>query len=213
MTTQLPDLPAAVSPTRAATTKYRRGLETRQRVIVLTKDLIAEHGYAEVTLDQIAAVASVSKSSLLWHFGSKEALLAEAAISLFQEIESALEPAGLAGKTQAERLDDLFARVADYYTRNPETKGVVLTLLFSGSAPQSVREYIREGWEGHVRAMIDIIGTPERPLPESMARVLLGVFHGCYCHWYANGRTESMTSYFEPARLLLQDWLARGQDA
>ncbi|MBP0632598.1 TetR/AcrR family transcriptional regulator [Cupriavidus sp. AcVe19-1a] len=194
-------------PSRGAgSTKYRRGLETRQRVIDLTKALIAEHGYGEVTLDQVSAHAGVAKSSLLWHFGSKEMLLAEAAISLFQEIEVQFDPADLQGLTVSQRVDELFERVADYFARNPETKGIVLALLFSGNAPQSVREHIREGWNGHVRVLAEALGTPERPLPPETARALLAVFHGCYCHWYANGRQEDIRSYLAPAREMFRYW-------
>ena len=190
------------------TTKYRRGLETRNRVIALTKSLISEHGYSEVTLDQISAQVGVAKSSLLWHFGSKEMLLAEAAISLFQEIELALRPDDLEGRPLAERVDEIFDRVADYFTRNPETKGVVMALLFSANTPQSVREHIREGWNGHVRVLVEALGTPERPLSTDIARLLVAIFHGAYCHWYANGRTQPIGDYLHPARDLFLNWIS-----
>ncbi|CAG2151182.1 TetR/AcrR family transcriptional regulator [Cupriavidus numazuensis] len=189
-----------------AATKYRRGLETRQRVIDLTKTLIAEHGYGEVTLDQISAHAGVAKSSLLWHFGSKEILLAEAAISLFQEIEVSLGLGELQDLPVSQRVDKLFERVADYFMRNPETKGIVLALLFSGNAPQTVREHIRESWAGHVRVMVEALGTPNRPLSPDMGRVVLALFHGCYCHWYANGAQEDIRLYLGPAKEMFQQW-------
>lgn len=190
-----------------ATVKYRRGVETRERVIALARNLIAEHGYAEVTLDQISAHAGLAKSSLIWHFGSKEMLLAEAAISLFREIEVTMELEGLRGKSVRERVEEMFARVADYFTRNPEAKGVMLAMLFSGSAPQTVREHIREGWNGHVRVLVDVLGTAERPVPPEFGRVILAMFHGCYCHWYANGRNEPISVYLEPAKSLILQWL------
>lgn len=202
--------PGDVAATRSGPTKYRRGMETRQRVIDLTKTLIAERGYSEVTLDQVSAQAGVAKSSLLWHFGSKEMLLAEAAISLFQEIETALQPDDLAGKSVTERVDEVFDKVADYFTRNPETKGVMLALLFNANTPQIVREHIREGWNGHVRALVEGLATTDRPLSPEMARVVLAMFHGAYCHWYANGRSEPITAYLRPARDLVLNWLVGG---
>lgn len=196
---------AVATPT--GPTKYRRGLETRNRVITLTKVLIAEHGYSEVTLDQISSQANVAKSSLLWHFGSKDMLLAEAAISLFQEIELELDPTDLEGKSATERVDEVFARVADYFTRNPETKGVVMALLFSATTPETVREHIREGWDGHVRVLTETLGTPEHPLPAPIARAVLALFHGAYCHWYANGRSQPVETYLDPARALVMQWV------
>ncbi|MFC4520930.1 TetR/AcrR family transcriptional regulator [Cupriavidus pinatubonensis] len=202
-----PEARTEAPPARTgATTKYRRGLETRQRVIELTKSLIAEHGYGEVTLDRISAHAGVAKSSLLWHFGSKEMLLAEAAVSLFQEIEISLGLGDLQDMPVSQRVDDLFARVADYFTRHPETKGIVLSLLFSSNTPQTVREHIRESWAGHVRVMVEALGTADRPLSADMGRVLLALFHGCYCHWYANGGQEDISLYLGPAKEMFRQW-------
>jgi AcrR family transcriptional regulator len=185
----------------------RRGAQTRQRVIEITKGLIGELGYTAVTLDRIAADAGVAKSSLLWHFGSKEMLLAEAAISLFQQIEQDLHPAGVAGLSPDELIDLLFDKVAEYFTRNPESKGVVLALLFSDGLPPEVRDHIRAGWDGHVRAIVAGAGEAEEALSPEMARLLLAVFHGCYCHWYANGRSEPIAHYLAPARELFAAWL------
>jgi AcrR family transcriptional regulator len=190
-----------------------RGAQTRKRVIEITRSLIGELGYSAVTLDRISAEAGVAKSSLLWHFGSKEMLLAEAAISLFQQIEVELTPGSMAGLTPLECLDQLFDKVAEYFTRDPEAKGVVLALLFSDTLPQAVRDHIRDGWNGHVRAMVAAEGGVQLALTPEMARVLLAVFHGCYCHWYANGRAEPIGNYLAPARDLFATWLQHGASA
>jgi AcrR family transcriptional regulator len=191
----------------------RRGAQTRKRVIEITRGLIGDFGYTAVTLDQISAAAGVAKSSLLWHFGSKEMLLAEAAISLFQQVEHELNPENLAGLTPVERVNKLFDKVAEYFTQDPHAKGVVLALLFSDMLPEAVRDHIRDGWNGHVRAMVAAGGGSPPALSPGMARVLLAVFHGCYCHWYANGRTEPISEYLAPARELFTMWLLRGTNS
>ncbi|WP_427311941.1 TetR/AcrR family transcriptional regulator [Cupriavidus sp. H39] len=198
--------PAAQNPP-APVAKNRRGLETRERVITVTCGLISAHGYAEVTLDQISAEAGVAKSSLLWHFGSKEMLLAEAASSLFRQIGEELGAEPRHGRTAARRLENTFDRVADYFTANPEAKGVVLALLFSGSVPASVREEIRRSWDSHVRELVEALSAPGRPLPAPMARLMIATIHGCYCHWYASDRSEPIAAFLAPARELFGDWL------
>lgn len=187
--------------------KNRRGLETRLRVIHVAKYLIGEQGYAEVTLDQISAAAGVAKSSLLWHFGSKEMLLSEAVSSLFQEIEADLQFGDLHALNVEQRVTEVFDRVACYLTANPEAKGVVLALLFSSTTPEKVRAHIRATWEGHVQALVDLLGTPQRPVPPAMARTLVALFQGSYCHWYANGRDEPIADYLAPGRELFFSWL------
>jgi AcrR family transcriptional regulator len=202
-----PATPAAARRPAEPAGGNRRGAQTRQRVIEVTKGLIGELGYSAVTLDRIAVDAGVAKSSLLWHFGSKEMLLAEAATSLFQQIEQDLHPGSMVGLTPAERIDLLFDKVAEYFTHNPESKGVVLSLLFSDGLPPGVRDHIRAGWDGHVRAIVAGAGEAEEIFSPAMARVLLAVFHGCYCHWYANGRSEPIAHYLAPARELFTTWL------
>ncbi|MFS8973083.1 TetR/AcrR family transcriptional regulator [Cupriavidus necator] len=196
-----PDMPTA------APAKNRRGLETRERVLAVTRALIGTHGYAEVTLDQISAAARVAKSSLLWHFGSKEMLLAEAATSMFREFGQELRLEQHADKTPAQRLENIFDEVAAYFAANPEAKGVVLALLFSGSVPASVREEIRRSWDAHVQALAEALSAPGQPLPAAMARLMVATIHGCYCHWYASDRSEPMASFLAPARELISGWL------
>jgi AcrR family transcriptional regulator len=48
----------------------------RDRVLDAYETLLIEHGAAAVTLDAVAAAASVSKGGLLYHFASKDALAA-----------------------------------------------------------------------------------------------------------------------------------------
>ncbi len=198
---------SAPSSAPPAAQKNRRGLETRQRVLAVTRDLIRAHGYADVTLDQISGNAGVAKSSLLWHFGSKEMLLAEAATSLFQQIGHEIAPDVRAGETPARRLDRIFEQVAQAFMANPEAKGVVLGMLFSGSVPASVRAEIRRGWDSHVQALADALSQPQRPMPAPMARLMLATFHGCYCHWYAGGCSEPIAALLAPARELFRIWL------
>jgi AcrR family transcriptional regulator len=189
--------------------KNRRGLETRLRAIDVAKHLMSRHGYTEVTLDQVSAAASVSKSSLLWHFGSKEMLLAEAASSLFREIEADLQFGDLSHLSVEQRAAELFARIGSYLTANPETKGVVLTLLFSATTPDRVKEHIRASWDGHVRVLAETLSTLERPLPADMARMLVAIFQGCYCQWYANGCREPIDDHLRPGLELFVGWLRR----
>jgi AcrR family transcriptional regulator len=52
-----------------------KGLETRERIIDVAVRFIARNGARGTSLGDIAADAGVSQAGLLYHFGSKEALL------------------------------------------------------------------------------------------------------------------------------------------
>ncbi|WP_169744470.1 TetR/AcrR family transcriptional regulator [Spirillospora albida] len=74
----------------------RIGDALRDRLLEEALRLFAERGYRNTSLQDIAVEAGCAKQTLLFHFGSKGGLLAEA-----------LDPAIEAGNALAERLADL----------------------------------------------------------------------------------------------------------
>ena len=50
----------------------------REQITNLAIDLIAEHGYAGTSLAKIAEAAGLSNAAVLYHFGSKNAVLESA---------------------------------------------------------------------------------------------------------------------------------------
>lgn len=64
--------------TDAAPPAERKGLRTRRRILDAARAVFAEVGYERATIRGIAAAAEVDKSSVIKHFGTKEALFREA---------------------------------------------------------------------------------------------------------------------------------------
>jgi AcrR family transcriptional regulator len=64
-----------VPPAPKPKTSSAKGLETRERIIDVAVRFIARNGARGTSLGDIAAEAGVSQAGLLYHFGSKEALL------------------------------------------------------------------------------------------------------------------------------------------
>lgn len=75
--------------------RERKRQQTIEHIVRCAFELFAEHGYAKVTMEQIAARADVAKGTLYKHFAVKEALLrhrfhaelAEAAPALLAELQ------------------------------------------------------------------------------------------------------------------------------
>src|SRR5260370_38002291 len=68
----------ATKPARSVVKRRRNGRQGRRSVIVAAlRKLMMEKGYAEISLTELAQVAGMSVSHLLYYFASKEAALTE----------------------------------------------------------------------------------------------------------------------------------------
>lgn len=57
--------------------RHRQGHETRERILGAALELAAERGYHGTTMALVTERSGVPASSVYWHFGNKDALLAE----------------------------------------------------------------------------------------------------------------------------------------
>ncbi|WP_420622521.1 TetR/AcrR family transcriptional regulator [Candidatus Poriferisodalis sp.] len=83
-----------------------RAVQTRERILQAAIEVIRTDGAANLTLDRVAAAAGVSKGGFLYHFGSKDALMA-----------------GLLDETLAVLDDELDIREASFRAADPAARG------------------------------------------------------------------------------------------
>lgn len=72
--------------TQVKSRKVAQGEATRQALLDAARELFGAQGYAETSLEQIVAAASVTKGALYHHFGGKEQLFREVFRSVKQEL-------------------------------------------------------------------------------------------------------------------------------
>lgn len=65
--------------------------ETRRRLLQSARRLALEQGAAHLTLDLVAARAGVSKGGILYHFGTKKALLEGLVAGFLDDFDQAVE--------------------------------------------------------------------------------------------------------------------------
>lgn len=175
--------------------KQRRGEQTKRQMIDITKSLLTGFDYQSITLDQIASEVGVAKSSILWHFGSKEGLLTEAVFDLFAEIDEKLEQVKSDLATLPERLEFLIGSVGDYFEANPDAKGVVIALLFDSRLPPEIHERIRQQWDQHIQRILDFLRVGDNSVSELHAKAVMAFMHGMYLNWHLNGCPPGMKEY------------------
>lgn len=175
----------------------------REQILDAALRLIAEQGFAGMTMEAVAARADIAKSVVYAVFGSQEGLQHELMVReqerAFRLAEIAVA-AGVAGATAAERrgeganplagLRDGLLAFLDGVARDPDTWRLVL--LPVAGTPERVGEAIREGRERWRRAL-------EPVAAQLLGRVGLGdLDHELVAH-LVRGNAEYL------ARLMLED--------
>ncbi len=67
--------------------------DTRARILTAARELFLHQGYVETSIRQIAAAVGLTKTAVLYHFPSKDAILTELAEPLLTDLESVLRRA------------------------------------------------------------------------------------------------------------------------
>lgn len=190
---------AGTTPTRSPSSlRERKKLATRRSLRRAALDLIAERGFAHVTVEDIADAADVSPRTFFNYFASKEAALfgtdPEEAEMLRERVarEAPGEPVVDALRTivasgvsaRAAELAELGGDPADWLNRMKELR--VDPHLRAAQAAQmaKVERALIEG-------IAERLGTdPERdPYPGLLSAVVAGVFRSSLTFWAASGGT------------------------
>jgi len=129
---------------------------TRDRLLDAFERLLIEGGERSATLDAVAATAAVSKGGLLYHFGSKETLIAGQLARLAEF-----------AATDSDNIRSAPAGPVDYLIRTSIDTGspfdrayIAATRLGQGRHPQAVERLanIRRGW---LSVIEDAVGDPD----------------------------------------------------
>lgn len=211
-----PDRATAPADAEPATPRARRSAERRRQILDATAKTIAQHGYHNASLAQIAEEVGISAPSLLHHFANKEALLTELLayrdqISL--ETAAALDPA---------HGQDFLDHLVETAQLNTERAG--LTQLYAVLVAESLTdahpatEYFRERFEGlgvMIRDAVAEVMADERVTSEDIAevsRAIMAVMDGLqYQHLLAPSRVDMAPIVERTIRALLADLRARTQ--
>ncbi len=185
-----------------------RQIERRQRVLRISRELFAQQGYQETTLDQIAKQAHIGKGIIYRYFGNKEDLL----VAVFAD---SVEKIQTAGKAYPPLVDgDPGARIRyilENYLRQIEEQretfsffGKILLGLPATPWGQRLRQdFISRYLEIVLRRKNDLHETMQAghatPMdPEKLLFLILGAVHGTICWWIYRGCPPGLIAETEP---------------
>ncbi|NVN10305.1 TetR/AcrR family transcriptional regulator [Nguyenibacter vanlangensis] len=162
--------------------EIRRRRPDNHALLLDTADtLFARSGFHDVSVEDIAREAKVTKSTLYRHFGGKENLVTEVLENRIVQIEASLAAAVNARQDPRDRLKAVF----DWHTAwfaQPDFAGCMFPLAareYKGEHPEIIRlsEVQKLSLRNAVRALVEAIGVPESR-SEHLARQIICLLDG-----------------------------------
>jgi AcrR family transcriptional regulator len=183
-----------------------RSADTRRAIINAAYVLLRRHGYARVSLDDIAAGAQVTKRALYYHFASKDDLLAavlemedELAFIAFQTF------AGDLGGTAEEIVDGLFRELGEWSSK-PGWAGSGFTRLAMEMADlpgHPARKIACRHKERLEQCLCDQLANASSSVPPSLGREIMLLLEGAMVMVLLHGDRSYAEAAAGAARRLL----------
>jgi AcrR family transcriptional regulator len=155
------------------TAKTARGETSRKKILDITQQLMGATSSHSVTLDQISELAHLSKSSIMWYFGSKEELLLEVIDRAFQDLVASVVKDIPEDLSSFDKLKFFIKEYERFLKKNPEMPNIFFSFYFNDKVGGRIKEKIREIYDWNRRALIENLG-----ISPYMATSLMGFLDG-----------------------------------
>jgi len=131
--------------------------------------ILLSHGERAATLEAVAAEAGVSKGGLLYHFGSKQALMH----GLLERLDALVDADVAAMRTAADGPASFYVRTSAYTGSALDRAIVATSRLAQGSHPEAV-EALRKMRQRWLDVLVDAVEDP------AVARAVMLIGDGLY---------------------------------
>jgi AcrR family transcriptional regulator len=158
---------------------------TRERLVRATRDAIREVGIPAATARLIAQRGEANLASITYHFGSKDALVAEALITEARELLAPVWALLAADRPAGERAAEAVTLLSELFDASRSQAPVYLAALASASHVPEVRAGLGDLWgelrsrlADDIRAQLDAGDLPPWVSPTAMAALILSLVNG-----------------------------------
>jgi AcrR family transcriptional regulator len=187
--------------------RYAKGEAKRRAILEAALTLVAERGYRNSTLQEIADAVDLSKAGVLHYFTSRENLIAE----VIRERDA--HDAATFGQDATDMLD-LLRKTMQHNESVPGLVELYSRLVVEAeSLEHPAHDYVRDRYATTSQAVVDAVrsrqaaGTLNPSLdPEVLARTMIALSDGLQLQWMYD-RTIDMAESFDAVLALLQPTL------
>ena len=184
---------------RETRTLTSKGERSASRVLTAATHVLARDGYGGATLARIAEEAGVEKRSVLYYYGSREALLVRVVQTVAEEVAEHLGETARPHQTPAEIADQLVGALWSGLTSLPEHSRAYFALIGGGAGAPVVEEALHELKVAFVRAITAQLRSVDlgrwRPVDDEtgLATLILAFFRGLLLEWTESGDPDAIT--------------------
>jgi AcrR family transcriptional regulator len=177
--------------------------EVRTRILRAMALLVAEKGYATLTIDDIARGARISKRTFYDHFGDKQGCLLAAYEDAADHVYTAVKRAATAQDAPwRQRVDAVILTYLEILAAQPEmTRVFHIEIQAAGAEALRLHLDVNLRYAALLRKIVRAGG--ERTLDQSMAIALLGAVHELVLHAIVKDRTRHLPSALTTVRPLI----------
>lgn len=142
--------------------KTQRGRATRERLVEVAAQSVAEHGISQLRLDEVLSAAGASKSQMYHYFPDRDGLIEAAVSHRCGEVLARLESAF--GRVESfEDLEAVLSGFAADYARQ-----------LTGCPIGTLAAELTDGPDGALGLVTDAFGSWERLLADALSRIQAG---------------------------------------
>lgn len=187
--------------------------EIRRRVETAMATLVAEKGYAAVTIDDLARAARISKRTFYDHYAGKEDCLLAAYESAARQVLGAARRAAdaTAGRGASARVEAVISTYLKALAAQPEMTRV-FHIEIQAAGAEALRRHLAVDLK-YVALLQEIVREDGGTLPRAGAIAALGAVHELVLHAVADGRTARLPALLATVRPILQAVLTAAGDA
>jgi AcrR family transcriptional regulator len=160
-------------------------VDTREQLIRATREAIRDVGMTATTAREIVGRASANLASIPYHFGTKDALVAEALVAEARELVSPVLTLLAGDGTAAARATEAVAMLNDLFEASRPQVPVYLAALAAAPHSADVRRGLGALWAdlrarlaGDIARQVDEGRLPEWVSPPAMAATILDLVNG-----------------------------------
>ncbi|SRR6266566_2297550 len=129
--------------------------ERRQHIVRAARDLFGQHGYAAVSLSDIAERVGVTKAALYHHFRTKDELYAEMMVDILDSVTGAVRAVVEGPGSTESRLRELVARAVVHIPREIDRDSMMRDV--DDRLPPVQRRAVHEAHDRYLETLHDLV--------------------------------------------------------